>query len=303
MRRVLAVLAAVAMVAVSLFVRARLDDGDDGSGGDRNGGTEADDGTFRVVCATELADVCQGLSGEVTVEDVPVTADRLAEDDDPGIDAWVAPSPWPEMVDEARAQAGLPALFGDDVQVLARSRLVVVGGDELGGCDWRCIGERTGGGELDLGWSDPASGFGLLAVGAATGGFFAGDLDAEDIATNDFDGAFDAFLRGLVDGATVDDAPVERILQSGAFFDAAVSYEAEAVPQVEAAGDTRRGDLDVLYPEPVASVDVVLASVGDPVGDDELRTALVEAGWDPPSGGDSGLPNAGVMRALREEVS
>lgn len=308
MRRLLALLAAVAMVAVSLYVRARLDDsnGDGDSGSD---GTGVDSGTFRVVCVTELAGVCQDLPADVsvTVEEAPMTADRLVAEADPELDAWLVPTPWPAMVDEARADEGLPDLFADDAPVLARSPLAVVGGDDLDDCDWRCLGEGTGSGALDLGWRDPASGFGLLAVGAATAGYFA-DKEVGSIATNDFDAAFRSYLAELDDGAEPYAEPVTAILQTRALLEAAISYEAEATAALDGAAPGRKEGLVLLYPEPVASVVVVLATAttADAAPEDlsdMIGTQLTDTGWGGPSGDGNGLPRAGVMRALRAEVS
>ncbi|MDQ4133181.1 MAG: hypothetical protein M3179_08260, partial [Actinomycetota bacterium] len=81
MRRVLAVLAAVAMVAGAVVVRSRLDDGDsDGVAG-------------RLTCGPELEAVCERLRRDqgdgltIVVEPAGVTAERLAAaPGDPGLD-------------------------------------------------------------------------------------------------------------------------------------------------------------------------------------------------------------------------
>src|SRR4051794_16732215 len=110
-----ALVLAVAMVAGAIFVRGHID---------------RSRSTFRLTCATELEDACRtmGHGAEVTVEPAGTTADRLIAlppDDDPGLDAWLAPGPWPQVVDAARPSA---PLFAGDKPALGQSRIGVVAG-------------------------------------------------------------------------------------------------------------------------------------------------------------------------------
>src|SRR5436309_11901831 len=82
----------------------------------------------RLTCATELADVCGRLPGRVKVTIAPAgtTADRLtalAPGADPGLDGWLTPGPWPQLVDAARVAASREPVFGSAVGPLARSPL------------------------------------------------------------------------------------------------------------------------------------------------------------------------------------
>ena len=286
MSRVLAVVVAIGMIAGALYVRGRIDD-DDSSGGAGGGGGS-------LLCAPELEEACREASDDVTVEDAAASAQRLLTEDTLDQDGWATPGPWPAMVDALRSAAGRPALFGDGGEAVASSRLALVAPPEAPE-GWRAVGEATGAGDLRLGWRDPATGLGVLQVGAFAAGFF----DGPDFATNDFaEPGFTSYLEGIEREAAVTGEPLERRLQQGvSFSEAVISFQAEADPLLEDAAPGRRGDLRPLYPEPVIAVEAVVA--GD--GADDVGTELQERGWDGPA--PSGLPNPGVLAALWQEIS
>jgi len=247
------------------------------------------------VCDPVLEAACRAVSGDVVVEDAATTAERVIGADSFEGDGWVTAGPWPAMVDELRETAGRTPLFGDGGRVVASARMAVVGPAETPG-PWRAVGDAVGGSDLRLGWRDPASGLGVLQVGAFAVGFF----DGPDFATNDFDAAFRSYLEGIEDEAEVARNPLERRLQQGVSFAAAVvSFQAEAERLLEEAAPGRRGDLQPLYPDPVVAVEAVLAGTEDGAGD--LRESLNEQGWDVPAD-RSGLPSPGVLAALWQEV-
>jgi hypothetical protein len=285
--RVLAVLAAIGMIAGALWVRGRIDD-DDGPGGGGGAG-----GSPTLVCAPELAEACREVSDDVAVEDAAATAQDLLTAERFEGDGWATAGPWPAMVDTLRGSAGRPPLFGDGGEVVASSRMTLVAPPGVP-ADWRAVGEAVGAGELRLGWRDPASGLGVLQVGAFAVGFFGGPR----FATNDFDAAFRSYLEGIQEEAAEDGDPLERRLQQGvSFAEAVVSFTAEADPMLASAAAGRVGDLAPTYPEPVVAVEAVVA--GDRAGD--IGTELQERGWDEPT--PSGLPSAGVLAALWQEVT
>ncbi len=289
MKRFLAALAAVGMVAGALFVRGQIDDDGSGAGGGGGGGGE------RLVCAPELADACREVSDDVTVEDAAATAERLLAAEGFEADGWVTPGPWPAMVDTLRRSGGRAALFEDVGRPVASTRLAVVGPDGVP-ATWRAVGDQVVAGDLRLGWRDPATGVGVLQVAAFAVGFF----DGPDFATNDFDAAFTGYLEGIGSQAEEAGNPLQRRLQFGsAFASAVVTSQAEADPLLEGAAPGRRGGLAPLYPEPVVAIEAVVAGPGDVAGD--LGDELQERGWDGP--GPSGLPSPGVLAALWQEVS
>jgi hypothetical protein len=298
-KRLLALVVALALVGGALYLRSERDDkgGDDAGGA---GGNEQPAGPTRLVCASELGAICRDVAGEdvtVTIEDSNTTFDRLITKAEPDLDAWLAFDPWPEMVDAERERVTLEPLFVDRTVRLARSRLAALGPADLGPCGWRCLGDRSIAEELRLGLPELNGGLGLLIVGAATAGYFA----RADIATNDFDQPFEDWLSSLLALARVERSPVLSILQSRAFLDVALSVESDAKPRFDTAAPDRKAGLALLYPDPVASVDAVLA--GSPGGlNGDLTGRLLEAGWSAPDAAPSGLPNAGVLLALRERL-
>ena len=289
MNRILAVLVAIGMVAGALYIRGRIDD-DDGGGGSAGG-----DGNGQLLCDPVLEAACRAAGDDVVVEDAGTTAERLLTADRLEFDGWVTPGPWPAMVDALRSAASRPELFGDGGQVLASSNMALVAPPDAPS-DWRTVGEAVGGDDLRLGWRDPASGLGVIQVGAFAVGYFGG----ADFARNDFDPAFTSYLEAIQDEAAVARTPLERRLQQGiSFAETVVSFQAEADRLLEEAAPGRRGDLQPLYPDPVVAVVAVLAGTED--GASDLRDALDEQGWDEPAG-PSGLPSPGVLAALWQEA-
>jgi hypothetical protein len=283
--RVLAVLVAIGMIAGALYIRGRIDDdgGSSGGGGKGTGGT--------LVCDPQLEQVCRAATDDVEVEDAAATAERLLSGDPPPA-AWLTPGPWADIVDALRP--GQAPLFETHGAVLASTRLALVAGDGAP-TGWKPLGTQVGNGKVRLGWRDPDSGIGVLQLGAFTTGWFGRD----DVATNDFDAAFQSWLEGIDQRAEVARNPLERRLQQGrSFADAVLSYEAEAGPTLEAAAAGRRGDLQPLYPDPVVSVEAVLAGSGARA--DDLRAALQDQGWAAPR--PTNLPSPGVLAALWERV-
>ena len=102
-----------------------------------------------------------------------------------------------------------------------------------------------------------------------------------------------------------------------ALYDAIGTLEAEATPLL--AGSAIRDQVVVLYPSPMATADVVLASSGgnitrrgrDVAGGDATRRALAGAGWrvegitraaEPALPPTNGLPSPGFVDAIRSRA-
>lgn len=338
MRRLVALVAAVAMVAGAFALRSALDGGDDDGDGSGGGGTSAEGA--RVVCVTELGPVCEAVAErdglEVEVAPYRETLDLLAsapEGGDVGFDAWVAPAPLTGMVADDRARRGLPEVLDDPGEPVARSPLVIVAWDDRvealadtceGTPGWSCLGEvadapwaEVGGeaawGRVKPGHDDP----GTSAVGLLVAAQAAGErLDRADFASNDFvePGFRDWFTQLERTVAALDQpsggGPLTRMIGLGpAAYDAVGTTEAEAVPQV--ARSARYGDrLRVLHPEVATTVDVVVAPVagrdaGQAAADrfrtDDAAEAFAGAGWRVPGRPDPELVAAGDPPALPDD--
>ncbi|MDP8976702.1 MAG: substrate-binding domain-containing protein [Actinomycetota bacterium] len=335
--RLLALIAAVAMVVGSLAIRSRLDESS-GEGAGGGGGDKA-----RLVCSTELSQVCEALEEDLTVlvEPAGVTADRLAKapDGPASLDGWLVPAPWPEVVRNARQRSGLSPMLDAAGPPLARSPLVLaVWPDQAavlrqrcpgGQLTWRCWADLAGQGQLKPGHSDVDEAVGLATVGAATAGFFAGraDLARADLEDNDEYRSWLARLeRSVRTFRPVSGSALRDMLLKGPVeFDSVGTTEAEAAPLVAASARTEKPM--IIYPSPVATVDVVLATVPGArvgrmtrsVGADTGLDALARSGWRvpgrrPASGVPSqpelpaagGLPDAGILdflRTLSKEVT
>lgn len=318
MRRLLALLGALLMVAVALLVRSLVaGDDDDGSGG--GGG----DGPLALLCAPELAPVCDDLEGaglaEVTVEDIGVTVDRLGQvDADLDVDAWLTLDPFPAQVDERRRFATGDDLFTEVAATGHGTGLALVAFDDRGAAlegwcpevGWACVGDAAGepwadhGGEAAWGSVRPGydapdrSGSGLLVLAQA----MADHLDDPGFAAQDIDTPWLGDLEDAVPTRTGPSALLTLVQQGRAAYGAVGALGVDA----ERAAATAQGqDLVIFYPAPMFRANVVVASapgsadaVERLVGDERLADALAEAGWDADGGGDA-LPSAGVLDALR----
>lgn len=298
MSRVIALVVAAGLIVGAIAVRSAID---------RDPGRSERTGVVRVVCAEELAAACGTLAPlryQVVSEEAAITAERLAKDAAVDFDVWVVEEPWPGMVDDARTRAGLEPLFAHAKPPVARSPLVAVGPSSLKDCNWRCLGDRAPK-DLRVGSRRLTTGVGTLELGAAAAGY----LGRSDFASNDLDTTFDAWIGGFAGAVQVSNDPVIRLLQSPAFFDVALSYEADATLLLHQATADRKAGLDLLYPAPVAYVDVAVVDIGGALatraGDvpSSLATALLQQGWQAPAATPNGLPRAGVLVALRSRVA
>lgn len=325
MKRLAALLAAVAMIAGAWALRDALDD--DGSGSGSGGGGSEVPEQLQLTCATELAAACnQLLEGrddlEVTIQDPGITADTLAElpaGADPGFDAWLVDGPWAAMVADDRSFGGVRGeVLAEPSAVLARSPgLIAVQrsrqADLAGMCGetvtWRCVGEHAD--ALRVGISTPNRGDGLVTLSQATSSYFdTTTYSAVDFEEPGFSAWFDALTslsRRTTMGAR--SALATAVGQAGT-FGVVGALESQASTLLRG-----RDDWTTIYPEPMSTADVQLVPRTGLDADDLLdrldAASLIEAlgdqGWRPaPGTGDpalpdtAGLPSAGVLNALRD---
>ncbi len=337
MKRLLALVVAVALVVGAVVLRSRLDSSG-GSGADvAAGGSGGAAGALRLGCIEELRAVCEALDAAdddltVVIEPAGSTMRTLtAPDASAPIDGWLTFAPLVGVVAIERQQKLLDPILGQPEAVLARSPLGISIWPEradaltatCGELTWRCLGERAGerwsalGGQETWGTlrvTNPSpvdSGAGLLTVGHIGVSYFGG----ASFSTNDIrgDAGFGAFFDRVEQLVPTTSSPFEDQLRfERAKFDAVGVVTAQAEPVI-ARSRYRDGGLRLVVPQPAAFAEVVLVPVlgapgaaGAARARDDVVDALVDAGWDAvdgaagaPGPASSGLPADGVLIALR----
>lgn len=313
MARVLALVAAVAMVAGAVVVRARLSGEDVALPGP--GGTAIEErtpagdveGPLTLTCPPELETVCTGIQPatgdrpvQVTIEPAADTAATLASatTDTPGApQAWLVPAPWTEVAGALRDPAAGPVVEPSATGVLARSPLVLAVWEDRAAAldtacgeplDWTCVGEQAGRSWTDDLSLDGAAGrvrpahqapevgaTGLLVLGQAVAAFAGtADLGAQALDDPTFAGWFAGLEDAVPAGVPGSASLVTAMLTRGrAAFDVAGVTEAEGAARLARAGAGR--ELPVLrYPEPLATADLVLVGYAGSGGADRVEQEL-----------------------------
>lgn len=311
MKRLGALVVAVVMVVLAVYVRGRLDDEGSSGGGDTSA-------PATLVCVTELDAVCRELDRThddltVRIEDEATTQATLVSPSfdlqDPPFDAWLTLAPFTDIVSEQRARALQAPVLDDPSDPLARSPLVIaIWNDRRAaleascpdGLDWRCIGDVAGlpwngvGGSESWGTVKPshplpdATASGLLVISQATSSFF----QSSQFARNDFELPgyrpwFERLERSIPSFPQPPRTPLDEMLSKGpSVFDLTGSLEASAGPAIARSRDKDR--LSILYPSPAAVADLVVAPIVDASrGDrvtkllqsDATAELLAAAGW------------------------
>ncbi len=303
MRRVLAVLGAVAMVTAAVVIRGTID----GDGGD--GGGESD-GEAVVVCAADLMDACRDLGGGVDVRAQAATQTAAAIADgtlDEDVDAWVTTTAWVEVVD-SRAEGALgeaAALAVSPVVVAtAPNRFDAVDGLCAGEDVWACLGARAGQDwgelgdrshpewrDLKIGLTDPDSAVGLSVLASAAAGFFGNT----SFAANDF-AEFEGWLTNLAEPSAGGDPDPARTMATRSGV-----YSAAGAVAAVAARSESRGVQSIAPANPVSTTVVIVGLDGGdgPPDGAEVRDALLDTGWSRASEADlAPTLKPGVMAAL-----
>ena len=306
MTRLLAVLAAIGMIAGAFVYRYGVPGG--GSDGGIGGGGDGDRG--QLVCAAELGEAVCGALGEgndVVVEPAGETADRLIAARgaaDAEIAGWLAPGPWPAMVDEERRLGSRPALFSTKPTALASAPIVAVLRKEqvpagcAAGVTWRCLGDAAQDPAFRIG-GDPADTAGGLFLRAGALAAFFGDTG---FATNDLDVSADAQTWYANLNARLAAAPGFGARSLESFV---LQRGSAAVYLTGGAGVRLGGNVDfsVATPTPAVTIAVTYTEAardGRDVDLGPLRDPLRSAGWSvQPDASTQGLPSPGVLLALR----
>ena len=286
--RILALLAAVAMVAGALWYRSHRD-------------TKVAVSKLRIVCSTEVAAACEAVKDRATttVEDPTTTYDRLVKigpGEDPGIDAWIVTGLLPQMADDVRglsdhlvkgnttlgsSQIGL-AVFADRLAAMTSfckgsftwSCLSSVAAKET----WKAAGGPEGWGPIKLAIDDPVTtASGLAELGGLETGRVGKDgalPSQDDDPPRNF---LDPIARAVDSSATID----KMAAIGPAIAGAAVTLEALAAPVLSG----NRNGLTLVYPQPVTPVVAVQTAFyahEKEIGDElvpAMRDALRRTGW------------------------
>lgn len=327
MKRVLALVAAVAMVVGAFVVRSKVID-DSKSGSSRRSGTPSSGTRLTIACAPELTDVCDAVQGgDIRVLSKPLDVHDAAAAA-PNIDAWLTYGPAPAIVN---ADAADQQKVYEAGTVVASARLAVVAPDDrvaalnkycrAAKLTWSCLVRAAGlswsavapndarlQGTVKVGVGNPSSALGSIL----TGPLALATANQSDPGIDDIDSKAVERVVSSVDQAPPDDELTDLTIQGPAAFSAVVAPEGSAR---RAAASTRGQGLGlvVIYPEPVATTVVVLAApsgrqvpqaVTDAFNGPGARRALLSAGWTPTSRGTTtGLPAPDVLSALRQVIA
>jgi hypothetical protein len=335
--RLVALVVAVGLVAGALALRERVEG---------RVATAAGGGVLH--CIEELRAVCAELAAgddlDVRIGDAGAQLEQLAGpvgDAEPA--AWLTVAPFPQMLADRRAQAGLDAAQPRDGAPLARSPLVLAVWEERQAVlrercpeehlDWACVGELAGTswsaaggpetwGDVKPGYADAAaSAEGLLVVAQASSARLAGPVSVRAFDDTGFFTWFAGLQRAVPDFSPPSGSPLLAMAQIGpAAYDVVGTTEAAALAVRRRSEERTRG-LTLVAGEPLMSADVVVTALNEAGAavDRDIRERapqlLAAQGWrvagDVPAGGlddltlpeDSGAPPAGTLEALRTRWS
>src|SRR5262249_28231188 len=148
-RRALALLAALAMIAVAVLIRSRIDDDHTETVSARPEPT----GPLTIVCITELESACNAITKDhpdvnTRVEDAATTAQALTRGD-AGIDGWLTLEPWPDITNDLATdgvfETSTAIASSPFVIATVKEREVVLAPNCPGSVvGWKCLGDNVG---------------------------------------------------------------------------------------------------------------------------------------------------------------
>jgi hypothetical protein len=312
-KRVLAVLAAAALIVAAILIRNGIDDDSTDAGAPSTGRP-------RVVCSTEFESVCESLDSkkyDISIDAAGDTLDALAKKDADPPDAWVTLDPFPSMVDVARRQANEDP-FTATTTVIAQTDPALATIDELmpsatAVCKdktaWACLGAAankswtdlggSAGGRVLVGVANPAKeASGLLTFANAVLGYF----NATAVDTSSFhDAGYRSWLRTLSNGAVIvaiggGTSPLSTMLIRKTKVNVAATSGAELAA---AGAQAKVSLLPLTNGLPELAVVARYSSRGAELNA-AIATALAAGGWGQPSDSQPQL-DAGTFIALRHE--
>ena len=316
--RLLAILAALALVIGAFVLRGALA-GDDDAGGEETAATgdgpSPGGGSYRVACDEDLGDAaCEAIGDLAGVRSVEILAATeavaaMAGDDVP-YDAWVTLDPWPAILDVERSEATEePIVSGEPVPV-ASSGVALLTYETRGiecpdPATWGCLVEQAPTVGIGVPALDTAAGT-LILGHAADGLIDRSDFGYADIVDTDVAGQLQDLLDSGVPRPTA--AQARTSLQPGNYR--AVVTVAGLARRLAASPQGKRSGAVVTALDPAATIGVVLAPIGrngeaaverlkGGVTGQTVSRALDEAGWTGKAKASAGLPAFDVLYRLK----
>jgi hypothetical protein len=312
-KRIAAVLCAVALIIGALLIRNGLDDSSSSSSGTTNAPSG---GETTVVCSTDFAAVCAALGKNytTTVESAGITLDRLSTGTAVPPDAWITLDPLPGMLETMRAINNLSTLTTSVTAIATDTPALAVPSGRKDSIDlgcaglsiWRCVGSAAGtgwttldpgaqAGEVLVGLADPATeDVGLITFANAVAGYF-GVVQQDNGSFRD--SGFTSWLRNFSNNAKIvalGTSPLSTLLVRKTEVNVAATSASEL------AANERRSEVAIITVEPAIASTAVVAtftSRGSSVAG-KAGPLLLAAGWTAPSDPQPQLP-AGTFVALR----
>lgn len=321
--RLVAVLAAIALVGGAFVLRGALAGDDEDTvaagGGGGDSGAAPEDG-YRVICDEDLGDAaCEAIkaldgvdAGALVTLSASDAVEAMSAAEVP-YDAWVTLDPWPQILDETRALEELPPVAEGDGVPVASSTLALLTYDS-GGVDcatpaeWGCLAAAAGDSEIGLPDLDTAAG--PLVLGAAARALLGEDFGIREATEGDAPLQLNTLLDSG-DPGSLEEQSRSMVTQRGR-FDGLVTTDGVGTQ----ASTSTRGEQDGLVVQalaPETTLGVVLAPIGpagpgavdqlaDQVGETAVAEGLADGGWDGPPEPSTGLPDPDLLYALREEL-
>ncbi len=323
--RLVAVLAAIALVAGAFVLRGALagDDESASSGvGSGSDGPDRPEGAVRVICDEDLGDAaCEAVAELEGVDSMAMmTADEAVDamsDPEVPYDAWLTLDPWPQILDVDRREVGLPPVAddGDPVPVASSTPAILTAADDGTACatpvEWSCLATEVAGG-ADIGLPTLQSAAGVLFLAAAAAGLQgAAEFGIDEVRTSPVADQLDELLDSARPGTLAEQN--SRATLPGQFTALATTDGLARNTADKPQG--RDLDLTVLELEPSpTTLGVVLAPIGphgadaadrltDQVTDQTVTEALATAGWKGGPARTEGLPAPDLLYALDQEFT
>ena len=303
MRRALALVVAIGMIVGAVLVRRAIDD-DPSVASPTDADPSVPAATGKVLCASDLGDVCASVSSEV--EDPARTVERLAKGEPLGADAWIVAAAWPQIaLERARRETRTLALTVPATPVARTALSLFVRTESVdsvrsqcgAAVDWKCLLRSIASVRVDF--EDPsASTAGLMAVIQQATAFYG----SPDFGSNDFR-LFDRELAQLKSGRATAPNGATVFERFGLFSHADVLTGLASVGNQQLQRVQLKGRLAAQAANPPTAADVVMVTTANasPVKIDNVRSAFEKAGWATSNlGALTILPTPDVIIALQD---